>query len=646
MRAAPRGSRAARAAAPRRPATRRPRGRCRCARSSAPARGRRRAARPPAARARAAASKANSSRPARARARRSVGLVALARSPAGSGTSARTSPSPSQHALRSGAGRSSSGSARRRRAGRRSRTASASRSWSRPACTGRARSPRRAASSTSSSRPSRRLHPAASSSAIDRVERRQPALVPLARAAPRTCRPPPARARRARGAASRHVATGSSEARGRVPGHAGHLEPVLLAAVEDRAAEVEGERRRRRPAPPRSSAWSPARGRRCTAPRGRTRSDPVKLGTSTSLLRPEHAARGVAPALGLAEHVEQALARGLVVRPLDRLDLDLGGERDRVDLAAGALAHRACGSASVGAAACGTATASRTPKLGLGDRTARSRARRSSSKKPSTASLDPRPAGDALPVRLDRARRAGRPRRWARSRAVRRRQPVDDQHLRLGLAARRASRVRGTQLVPDLQVELRLGRARRGSGRSATMPSPVRRKKARPIGIRKRAQSSSGSVESVEPHHARAGRAVLRRRPSAAPSSSRTRTRCCARRAGAGGGGPRASRCRRGRSSPRSARAPPASPASGAAGGRRSPRRPDPVGGSRRQRHPRAGAASASSGTGLELEPLAVERAAGARQVVTRARRTGQASTPSGSSAPASDAPQAAQASR
>ena len=68
------------------------------------------------------------------------------RSPAGSGPCRRRSPPAAPRArTRAAGGRRCAGCAPRTRAGRRSRTASGSRSWSRRACTGRGRSPRRGA---------------------------------------------------------------------------------------------------------------------------------------------------------------------------------------------------------------------------------------------------------------------------------------------------------------------------------------------------------------------------------------------------------------------------------------------------------------------------------------------------------------------
>ena len=50
-------------------------------------------------------------------------------------------------------------------------------------------------------------------------------------------------------------------------------------------------------------------------------------------LRPEEPVRRRGPALGLAEQVDEALARGGVVLAPGRLDVDLRGQRDREDLA-------------------------------------------------------------------------------------------------------------------------------------------------------------------------------------------------------------------------------------------------------------------------------------------------------------------------
>ena len=185
----------------------------------------------------------------------------------------------------------------------------------------------------------------------------------------------------------------------------------------------------------------------------------MKLGTSTSCLRPEHAAGGVAPALGLAEHVEQPLARRVVVRALRRPRSGSGPSAPPCRPRARSGRAPAGGSVSVGAAACGTGSASSTQNSGSGSGSP-PRALAQLVEEPATAS--PRPGRRRSPPSSPSpARPAGRPRRSARSRTA----AAPDIRSTISTSARpRASPGRGLrrdQLVPDAQVQLGLRRARR-----------------------------------------------------------------------------------------------------------------------------------------------------------------------------------------
>ena len=158
-----------------------------------------------------------------------------------------------------------------------------------------------------------------------------------------------------------------------------------------------------------------------------------------------------------------------------------------------------------------------------------------------------RPAGDALPVRLDRA--GQRVAAVDRRDRVRRRvgQAVDDQPLDVGLEALE-HRVQLDHPAPGFEVELALGRARRARVQRDDAPGRRRvheeREPDRDLEARPHVVGQSGG-RAATPCGSRSGGTPDR--PSAAPSSSRRRTRSGARPGAAGGGGRRGCSCRRGR---------------------------------------------------------------------------------------------------
>ena len=192
-----------------------------------------------------------------------------------------------------------------------------------------------------------------------------------------------------------------------VPRHARHLHPVRAVGVDHRAAEVEGERRVRRPAPRRSTGSWPARGRSSRAPEARTSSS---RGSSAPARRagPEQPAGGVAPALRLAEHVDAgARATPRLCGRSDASSVDLRLERDRVDVALRALAHPHV-EARAWAPPRADGHGVEDPELGLGRGgrplpTARSRAAPSARRRSRPSPPPRRAARDALPAGLHEA---------------------------------------------------------------------------------------------------------------------------------------------------------------------------------------------------------------------------------------------------
>ena len=244
------------------------------------------------------------------------------------------------------------------------------------------------------------------------------------------------------------------------------LDAPVVAAHQDRAAEVERRAAPRRRAGCGSSARPRPRGR--TSGHGqREHRGPGEGRHERRRVRPHERVRRRRPALGLAEHVDEPLARGRVV---------VAARGSTLIWAVSAIVKisRSLGSLtpslkrSVGAAASSTTSTPSTANSGVtvvaaaaGCRSASSRAPRSSAAKNSaTASsiaLPPEMPSqrdlimpDELVAAVDRHDRVAR--RLA--------QPVDDQRLDLGLELRQ-HRVRGDELVPGREVQLALGRPRR-----------------------------------------------------------------------------------------------------------------------------------------------------------------------------------------
>ena len=303
------------------------------------------------------------------------GLVARARSPAGSGARrrARASASASASAAQREAVEAPPRCRPRRRAGRRCRTASASRSWPCRACTGRARSPPTAACARASRGCSRASLTGASSGSRSSMRSTQASKEcrPCSRryraAAARRC-PPAVRPSCGPGSGgaiiSRQVATGMRQVVVHDHGTETTCTRPSSPRMQDRAAEVERERHlavgqaRRSSAPPR--------------PRGRTwhgtgsvnTPAPVNVGTSVVGVRPQERVRRRRPALGLAEQVDEALARRRVVVAPRRLDVDLRRQRDREDLALRG-SETPSRKRSVGAAASSTTSTPSTANSGV-----------------------------------------------------------------------------------------------------------------------------------------------------------------------------------------------------------------------------------------------------------------------------------------
>ena len=256
-------------------------------------------------------------------------------------------------------------------------------------------------------------------------------------------------------------------------------------------------------------------------------------------LRPDQAAGRHRPALGRPEQADQALAGGRVVGAPGRLDHHLDRERDHVHLAPARLGHlqvehehrrrrvahrRALPAPRTRARARRVEGSGRRRAGGL-----RAHARTASAWRPVEERrhrlLHRRAAGQALPVRLDRA--GERVAAVDRRDGVRRRvgQAVHDQPLDVGLEPLE-HRVQLDHPAPGCEVQLALGRAGRarverddapGGGRVHEEGEPDRDLEARPDVV--------GQLDVGQPLRAAARSAGTPHRPSAAPSSSRRRTR-------------------------------------------------------------------------------------------------------------------------
>ena len=156
-------------------------------------------------------------------------------------------------------------------------------------------------------------------------------------------------------------------ARRAAPRHEHDLQPVVGAAVEHRAVEVEAERHVavvERVEVLGRGHLEVVRARHLERERGRA----AERRHERLDARPLERVRRRAPALGRPEQLDQPLALGVVVGAPRRVDLDLGRERDRVDLAALGLRRRAGGSARPGVAACSIGSAPSDRELERGRR--------------------------------------------------------------------------------------------------------------------------------------------------------------------------------------------------------------------------------------------------------------------------------------
>ena len=252
--------------------------------------------------------------------------------------------------------------------------------------------------------------------------------------------------------------------------------------------------------------------------------EPVKLGSSTSRPGPEHAASGVAPALGLAEQLTAGARASPRRAGAARPRCGSAPRGRRVDLALGVVAHP---------------QAER--QRGHRRRAARARRRAPRTRARGVAHA-PRPlaqlgeelrhrvlqalaAGDALPVAPSPGPPAGRPRRWARSRT--RWAPFMRLTIRTSASASSICEhgfiaTSSAQAPGSSSDSVAPGRARVEGRHPARCPEEEgqadRDPEARPQVV--------GHAEAVEPQHPRCRWGGTRRRPSAAPSTPRTRTRC------------------------------------------------------------------------------------------------------------------------